>query len=108
MPKPLFYGIDMSDIEETGESSEPVQYVGVYVLRWSKEAHPSMGFVPIEADLFKRIEVLEAALRPFAKAYLDAAYNNEDWYGALDRISKEDLIIASTIVVLLEEDEDGE
>jgi hypothetical protein len=53
MSKPLFYGVDLSDIEETGESPEPVQYVGVYVLKWNKTIEPTIGFVPVDLDLDK-------------------------------------------------------
>lgn len=46
----LYRLVDLSDIAETGESSEPLTYVGVYVLRWGKDAHPSVGFIPVESD----------------------------------------------------------
>lgn len=31
-------------------SDEPVQYVGVYVLRWGKLSEPTVGFIPVEED----------------------------------------------------------
>jgi hypothetical protein len=48
MPQ-LYRLIDLSDVLETGESSEPVQYVGCYVLQWHKGGHPTVGFVPVDA-----------------------------------------------------------
>jgi len=31
-------------------SEEPVQFVGVYILRWGKASEPTMGFTPIDED----------------------------------------------------------
>lgn len=40
-------------------SDEPVQYVGVYVLKWGEVARhimgqPTMGFVPVEEDILTK------------------------------------------------------
>ncbi len=31
-------------------SDEPVQYVGVYVLKWGEEEQPTVGFVEVDED----------------------------------------------------------
>lgn len=31
-------------------SEDPVQYVGVYVLHWGKQSHPTVGFIPVEEE----------------------------------------------------------
>lgn len=41
----------------------PVQYLGVYILKWRQEwGEPSVGFVPVEDDPYARIAALEAEL----------------------------------------------
>ena len=42
----LFKAVEIKD----GESLEPVQYVGVYTLRWGKVDVPTIGFTPLEDD----------------------------------------------------------
>jgi hypothetical protein len=49
MPR-LFRSVDLTDIIESGESSEPVLYVGCYVLRWGKDSQPSHGFIPVNEE----------------------------------------------------------
>ena len=31
-------------------SDEPVQFVGVYVIRWGKELEPTVGFVEVDEE----------------------------------------------------------
>ena len=45
----LYRRVDLEDLGPEGES-EPVVYVGVYVLRWGKEDQPSVGFVDVDID----------------------------------------------------------
>lgn len=35
-------------------SEEPVQYVGDYVLNWGKTTEPTVGFIPVEEDEFRK------------------------------------------------------
>lgn len=40
-------------------SNEPVQYVGVYVLKWGDELpEPTVGFIPVEENEFRKQTVV--------------------------------------------------
>ena len=49
----IYRALDLTNISDDGESSEPVQYVGVYVLRWGREEQPEVGFIPVDVDANK-------------------------------------------------------
>jgi hypothetical protein len=75
----LYRAIDLTDISADGESSEPVQYVGVYVLRWGNTEHPEIGFIPMDVDVDK------AAAAPLMYealiAITGAFYGGLEWVG---------------------------
>ena len=105
MDKPLFYGIDLSQLKGD-EESEPVQYVGVYVLKWGETAQPSIGFIPVPDHILLREERIHNALLPFARAYRDALDVGEIWQGAFDRINEEMLMLALDAVVFPEDEDE--
>ena len=64
----LFRSVDLTDISESGESSEPVLYVGCYVLRWGKDPQPTVGFIPadnVDTALAVANKALKRAYRNF-------------------------------------------
>jgi len=69
---------------------EPVQFVGVYVLRWGREEQPSVGFV--EADeVERRLAALEEVAR-LAHRYLSSQLSRDQaaLRVALKRLEEED------------------
>lgn len=52
MSERLYHRIDLDDLEEIGESPVPVQFVGVYVLRWGRDKEPSVGFWEAEDTIY--------------------------------------------------------
>ena len=106
MPEQYYRVIDLSDIVKTGESSEPVQYVGCYVLRWGKDQHPEVGFRPVDDPVFRSASKINEALIPFARAFEAATENEEDWFGALDRVGLDDFMAALDAVVFPDEEEE--
>lgn len=84
MSEQLYRAIDLSTIVKTGESSEPVLYVGVYVMSWGLRSQPEVGFLPAEATIYnkKLQEFLDEAIKDWrnkrqlgdllADSYIDA------------------------------------
>ena len=52
MSEQLYRIIDFDNLDDTGKSTEPVQFVGVYTLRWNRERHPTVGFVEAEETIY--------------------------------------------------------
>ena len=52
MSEQLYRIIDFDNLEETGDSPEPVQYVGVYVIKWGRLEDPTVGFVEAEETIY--------------------------------------------------------
>ena len=62
-----------------GNSTEPVQYVGVYTLNWLKEwGIPEVGFVEIEES----VEITEGRIEEIAKETLPDLEGQSDKDGA--------------------------
>jgi hypothetical protein len=93
----LFRLIDLTDLGPEGES-EPLVYVGVYVLRWGKENQPSVGFVNVDDPKIEAATDLYNALYPFAKALKVCIENQEIWKNALDRVGSEDFLRAHEVI----------
>lgn len=84
MSEQLYRAIDLSEIIKTGESSEPLLYVGVYVMSWGLRHQPEVGFLPAEDTIYtqKLQEFLDEAIKDWrnkrqlgslvADSYIDA------------------------------------
>lgn len=54
MSEQLYRRIDFDELDETGKSPEPVQFVGVHTLRWNRERQPTVGFVEAEDTIYAK------------------------------------------------------